>query len=96
MFPLVSQAVAEVIPLERLRWISFGHVESDECGSMNLWLAAAPKATVMHGQTACMVSLNDLADRPPRALNDAEKIILAESAFDGSTRRTCPMDGKQD
>ena len=42
MFPLVSEAAAKVIPLESLRWITFGHVESDECGSMNEWLAAAP------------------------------------------------------
>jgi flavorubredoxin len=76
LFSLVSHAVAAVIPLERLRWISFGHVESDECGSMNQWLAAAPKAEVVHGQTACMVSLNDLADRPPRALIDGEMLDL--------------------
>jgi flavorubredoxin len=60
MFPLISAAFATIIPLERLRWIMFGHVEADECGSMNLWLAAAPKAQVAHGHTACMVSLNDL------------------------------------
>jgi len=76
MFPLVSEAVAAVMPLERLRWISFGHVESDECGSMNQWLAAAPRAEVAHGQTACMVSLNDLADRAPRALADGETLDL--------------------
>lgn len=76
MFPLVSHAVGTVIPLERLRWISFGHVESDECGSMNQWLAAAPRAEVVHGRTACMVSLNDLADRAPRALNDGETLDL--------------------
>ena len=38
MFPAVAEAVATVLPLERLRWISFGHVEADECGAMNLWL----------------------------------------------------------
>ena len=76
MFPSVSAAVAKVIPVERLRWISFGHVESDECGAMNQWLAAAPRAQVIHGQTACMVSLNDLADRPPRALADGETLDL--------------------
>jgi flavorubredoxin len=76
MFPAVSTAAAKVVPLARLRWITFGHVESDECGSMNLWLAAAPRAQVAHGQTACMVSLNDLADRPPRALNDGEALDL--------------------
>ncbi len=76
MFPLVSAALTTIIPIERLRWISFGHVEADECGSMNLWLAAAPRAQVVHGHTACMVSLNDLADRPPRALADGEVLDI--------------------
>ena len=44
MFPLVSEAVARIMPVERLRWITFGHVEADECGAMNEWLAAAPQA----------------------------------------------------
>ncbi|HET9848459.1 MAG TPA: MBL fold metallo-hydrolase [Candidatus Dormibacteraeota bacterium] len=76
MFPLISAALATIMPLERLRWISFGHVEADECGSMNLWLGAAPRAQVVHGHTACLVSLNDLADRPPRALANGEVIDL--------------------
>ena len=76
MFPSVSAAVAKVLPLARIRWIGFGHVESDECGSMNLWLAAAPDAQVIHGLTACNVSLQDLADRPPRALSNGEVIDI--------------------
>ena len=72
LFPAVSAAVATVMPVERLRWIGFGHVEADECGAMNAWLAAAPNATVAYGQLGCDVSLNDLADRPPRALADGE------------------------
>lgn len=76
MFPLVLDAVRRVIDLDRLRWISFGHVESDECGSMNAWLAAAPHAQVAHGQVACDVSLNDLADRAPRILADEEALDL--------------------
>lgn len=76
MFPLVAAAVARVVPVERLRWITFGHVEADECGSMNQWLAAAPDAQVAHGMVGCMVSLNDLADRPPRALADGEVLDL--------------------
>ena len=75
-FPSVSAAVARVVPLEQLRWIAFGHVEADECGAMNAWLAAAPRAQVVHGMTACMVSLFDLADRPPRSLADGEVIDL--------------------
>jgi flavorubredoxin len=76
MFPLVSAALATIIPVERLRWIGFGHVEADECGAMNLWLAAAPAAQIVHGHTACLVSLNDMADRLPRALSDGEVIDL--------------------
>lgn len=75
-FPLVAEAVAKVLPVESLRWITFGHVESDECGSMNMWLAAAPHAEVAHGALGCDVSLNDLCDRPPRALADGEVIDL--------------------
>lgn len=76
LFPLVSGAIARVMPVDKLRWIGFGHVESDECGSMNQFLAAAPKAQIVHGQIACAVSLNDMADRPPRALADGEVIDL--------------------
>ncbi len=76
LFPLVSEAVASVMPIDRLRWITFGHIEADECGSMNEWLAAAPGAQVAHGMIGCLVSLNDLADRPPRVLADGEVLDL--------------------
>jgi flavorubredoxin len=65
MFPSVSAAVASLLPLERLRWIMFGHLEADECGAMNLFLAAAPNAQIAHTAIGCMVSINDLADRTP-------------------------------
>jgi flavorubredoxin len=75
-FPLVREAVSRLIPPERLRFIAFGHYEADECGAMNEWLAVAPQAAVAHGQTGCMVSLNDMADRAPRVLQDGETIDL--------------------
>src|SRR3954451_4140081 len=65
MFPLIKEAVAGVIPVESLRWISFGHVENDECGSMNLWLAPGPQPKAPPPRIGCMVSVNDLAIRPP-------------------------------
>lgn len=68
MFPLVSDAVSKIVPLDRLRWITFGHVEADECGSMNLFLQAAPNAQVAHGGLGCEVSINDLADLEPKVL----------------------------
>ena len=76
MFPLLRPAVARLLPPEQLRWIAFGHYEADECGAMNEWLTVAPGALVAHGQTGCMVSLNDVADRTPRVLADGEVIEL--------------------
>jgi flavorubredoxin len=76
MFPLIRPAVSRIISPERLRWISFGHYEADECGAMNEWMSLAPLAEVAHGQTGCYVSLNDMADRAPRILQNDETIDL--------------------
>ncbi len=76
LFPLVREAVAKLMAPEQLRWISFGHYEADECGAMNEWLALAPHAQVAHGMTAVGVSLNDQANRAPRALGHGEGIDL--------------------
>ena len=76
MFPSVQDAIERVLPVNRLRWITFGHVESDECGAMNELLAAAQQAEVAHGEVGCMVSLNEMADRPPRPLADGETLEL--------------------
>jgi hypothetical protein len=67
MFPPVSEAIRRVTPLERLRWITFGHLESDECGAMNEFLAAAPHSQVAHGALGCAVSLTGYrAEHLPR------------------------------
>jgi flavorubredoxin len=76
MFPNNREALSRIISPERLRWIAYGHFEADECGAMNEWLAIAPQATPAHGQTGCMVSLTDFADRTPRPLADGEVIDL--------------------
>jgi flavorubredoxin len=76
MFPDVRAAIETVLPVNRLRWITFGHVESDECGAMNEFLAVAPQSEVAHGENGCRVSLDHMADRPPRALADGETIEL--------------------
>jgi len=72
MFPSVCEAVESVLPVSGLRWIAFGHLESDECGAMNAFLAAAPSAQVAHGGLGCLVSLNEMADRTPRPMADGE------------------------
>jgi flavorubredoxin len=76
IFPLVSEAVATVIPVARLRHVAFSHVEADECGSLNQWLAAAPQAAPLCGRVAASVSIEDLADRMPREIADGEKLSL--------------------
>jgi len=80
LFPLVREAVASVIAVEQLRWVAFSHVEADECGSLNDWLRAAPRAMPACGAIAAMVSIGDLADREPRALADGEALSLGKHA----------------
>lgn len=74
LFPLVSEAIAAVMPVERLRYIGLSHFEADECGSMNPFLALAPAAVPLCSQVAAMVSVGDMADRAPRALADGETL----------------------
>ncbi len=81
MFPLVRDAVASILPVENLRYIAFSHVEADECGSLNEWLAAAPHSVPLCGTIAAMVSINDLADRAPTALADGEQLELGSHSM---------------
>ena len=76
MFPLVSEAVASIVPLQQLRYLAFSHFEADECGSLNEFLAVAPKAVPVCSRVAAMVSVDDVADRPARPLADGEILKL--------------------
>jgi flavorubredoxin len=80
LFPVVREAVARVLDPARLRWIGFSHVEADECGALNNWLAVAPRAQPVCSQVAAMTSA-DIADRAPRPLADGEELVL------GATKR---------
>lgn len=76
MFPLVREAVGSVLPVESLRYIAFSHFEADECGALNDFLEAAPQSVPLCGQVAAMVSVQDVADRPPRVIQDGEELSL--------------------
>lgn len=76
LFPTVRAAVERVMPVDRLRWISFAHLEADECGAVNDFLTVAPRAEVVHSAMGVMLSLNDYCIRPPRALADGETLDL--------------------
>jgi flavorubredoxin len=76
IFPLTREAIAAVTPVEGLRWIAFSHYEADECGALNEFLSAAPRATAACSFVAAMTSVEDQAIRPPRALRDGEEVPL--------------------
>jgi len=97
MFPLVREAVASVMPVEKLRYIGLSHVEADECGSLNEWLAAAPQSVPLCGTVAALVSIGDMADRPPPARSPMERSSpWATTPCNGSTRPICHMPGNAD
>ncbi|HZP02261.1 MAG TPA: MBL fold metallo-hydrolase [Terriglobia bacterium] len=77
----IREAVAKLINLGDLRHISFSHFESDECGSLNEWLAAAPRADVICGQLGAMVTVNDFIGRESRALADGATLSTGKYRF---------------
>ena len=77
----MREAVSKLIKLSELRHISFSHFESDECGSLNEWLAAAPKADVICGQVGALVNVNDFIGRESRALTDGETLATGKYRF---------------
>jgi flavorubredoxin len=78
MFPLIREAVASILPVEKLRYVAISHTEADEAGALNGWLAAAAQSVPLCGTVAATVSIGDLADRPPRALADGETLSLGK------------------
>lgn len=81
MFPAVREAVATLIDLTSLRWISWSHFEVDECGALNEWLAVAPNATPVCGEVGAMVNIADFSNRPPRALKPNEILETGRHRF---------------
>ena len=78
LFPVVREAIESVMPVERLRHVSFSHFEADECGALNDFLAVAPQAAPLCSDIAAMVSVDDVSDRPARALADGAEVTLGK------------------
>lgn len=78
MFPLVVEAIGKILPVKNLRYIALSHFEADECGALNEFLSAAPNSMPVCSKTAAMVSVNDFADRPAKALGDGETLSLGK------------------
>jgi flavorubredoxin len=81
MFPAVRDAVATLIDPADLRWISWSHFEVDECGALNEWLTAAPKATPVCGELGAMVNVADFSNRLPRGLKRDEVLATGRHRF---------------
>ena len=78
LFPLVREGVATIIDPAKIRWISFSHFEADECGSLNEWLQIAPDAQPVCSTIGALVSVNDFALRPAKAMTDGEVFSTGE------------------
>ena len=81
MFPAVREAVATLIDPASLRWISWSHFEVDECGALNEWLAVAPNAVPVCGETGAMINIADFSNRPPRGLKPDEVLETGRHRF---------------
>ena len=81
MFPLVREAVSKIIDPASLRYVAFSHFEPDECGSLNDWLALAPRAEALTSIVGAMVFVNDGAIRPARGLNNDEIVQTGSHRF---------------
>lgn len=80
-FPPIREAVARVIDPATIRWLSFSHFESDECGSLNEWLRAAPQAQPLCTVVAALVNLSDFAIRAPRWTPKEEAVNTGKHRF---------------
>jgi flavorubredoxin len=80
-FPELREQVARVLPPALLRWISFSHFESDECGALNHWLDAAPQASAACNFLGAVLSVNDFAIRPPRILQPEETLATGKHRY---------------
>jgi flavorubredoxin len=78
LFPVVSEAIAAVMPVSRLKYVGLSHFEADECGALNEFLAVAPNAVAVCSRVAAMTSVNDFAARVPRVLADQEELDLGQ------------------
>ena len=80
-FQLLREAVSQVIDPAEIRWVGFSHFESDECGALNLWLDAAPRAEPVCSLVSAMVNVNDFAVRTPKGMGDGEVLNTGKYRF---------------
>lgn len=81
LFGLVREQIETVLPIARLRYIAFSHIEADECGALADFLALAPHAQPVCGRVGAMVDVTDMVDVPPLVMLDGQVLDLGRHAL---------------
>jgi flavorubredoxin len=82
MFPLVCEGVRQVLDPAEIRWISFSHLEADECGALPEWLAVAERATPVCSVLGATVNRDFTGNvREPRGMEDGEVLSTGDHRF---------------
>lgn len=76
LHPLIREQIEKVLPVSKLRYIAFSHVEADECGSLPEFLREAPESRPVCSDVAALVSISDLVDVEPIGLADGQHLSL--------------------
>ncbi len=81
IFPLVREAVSELIDPKELRWIGFSHFEADECGSLPEWQQIAPNSTAFCSLVGKMVSVDDFSGQEAKGMVHGEVLETGKYRF---------------
>ena len=81
MFPRLLETVAKIVEPSKIRWIGFSHFEADECGALNEWLGAAPRAEAVCTFVGAMVSVNDFASRPAHPMKKDDVLTTGKYRY---------------
>jgi flavorubredoxin len=76
LFPETLDGVKKVIDAKDLTYISWSHLEADECGAVNDFLDVAPNAELVQGMVGVLISVGDFFGRPVRPMNDGDVLDL--------------------
>jgi flavorubredoxin len=81
MFPLLRDAVGQLIDPTQLRHIAWSHFESDECGALNDWLELAPQAQPVCTLVGKLVSVDDFSIRPAFGMTPDNVLITGKYRY---------------
>lgn len=81
MFPVLREAVSQLIDPAELKWIGFSHFEVDECGALNDWLQIAPNALPVCSEAGALVNMSDFSARPAHAMSQDDTLSTGKHRY---------------